>query len=500
MKKLPLAFLLLFLLFTLTACSIAPPSDRTNYSPRASSINSSSADVRHANNLLRQGKKLEAASAYYQIALKQPSPQRERLILQASEIATYVKDKLLAQHYLSKINNKSLNNENRARRAYVLALIKLIDNNYQAALSLLPRQRGNISTELWNKIYRIRQQLTSKSNNHVQQTSSLTLPHHINKIAVLLPMSGKLASLSQVILEGIQASKQDIAPNIQIKTYDVASNSIITQYQRAVTEGADIIIGPLDKRKIEELIKQSQQPLIRPIISLNHLNAGQGSAPAVLYQYGLAPEDEARQIATFANSRGQRRAAILYPDSSWGQRLSNAFKQGYTSQGGQVIAEVAYPNSAASYRSQVKQLLMMGAGNIDMIFLAASPSQARMIRPMIQHLNIGDIPVYATSHIYSGLPDAGQNMDLDGIIYTEIPYILENSQLGAITHNTIKYPRLYAMGADALLIALNLNRMVQGRKTLQGKTGLIRIDGNRFLQRKLALATFINGLTMPYGE
>ena len=498
MKKSLLAFLLSFLLLTLTACSMVPPSDGTDYSPTASGVNSSSADVRHANDLLRQGKKLEAASAYYRAASKQPSPQRERLILQAAEIATYVKDKSLARHYLSKIDSRQLDNENRARRSYVLALIELIDNHYQAALNILPQQRGNISAGLWNKIYRIRQQLSSKSNGQ-SQPSSFVLPQSINKVAVLLPLTGKLSSLSQVILKGINDSQQTIAPNTQIKTYDVANNNTVSQYQRAVAEGADIIIGPLDKRKIEALSKQAQS-LVRPIVSLNHLNAGQGSAPAALYQYGLAPEDEARQVAAFANSRGQRRAALLYPDSSWGQRLSNAFKQMYRSQGGQIVAEVAYPNSAASYKAQVKQLLSMGAGNIDMIFLAASPSQARMIRPMIQHLNIGDTPVYATSHIYSGLPDAGQNMDLDGIIYTEIPYILENSQLGAITHNTIKYPRLYAMGADALLVALNLNRMVQGRKTLQGKTGLIRIDGNRFLQRKLALATFINGLTMPYGE
>lgn len=499
MKNILITLLFSSLLINLTACSVTPPNSNNNSSENSADIiNDSSTEIRHANQLLRQGKKLEAASAYYQASRKQPSPQRERLVLQAAEIATYVKDKSLAKHYLSKVNASRLSNENRARRAYVLSLIAILDNNYQAALAILPAQRGTISTGLWNKIHRIRQQASSQTGG-ASTSGSVALPKNVNQVAVLLPLSGKLGTLGNIILKGIHSSKQIQAPNIQIKTYDVANADILTQYKRAVDEGANVIIGPLDKRKLSTLVRQRPQ-LARPVISLNHLNAGQGTAPATLYQFGLAPEDEARQVAGFAASRNQRRAAILYPDSQWGRRLSDAFKRMYASQGGQVIAESAYPNTSSSYRASVTQVLSAGGNNIDMIFLAASPSQARMIRPMIQHLHGENIPVYATSHIYSGKPDAGKNVDLDGIIYTEIPYIIEGSQLAAITPSMGKYPRLFALGADALLIAKNLNAMATQGMPLQGKTGNIRIGGNRFLQRKLAWATFVNGLTTSYGE
>ena len=497
---------LIILLFTsvlvnLAACSVAPIGAGNTAVGSANTVNSSSADIRQANQLLRQGKKLEAASAYYQASRNQASPQRERLVLQAAEIATYVKDKSLARHYLSKVNPAQLSSENRARRSYVLALVAILDNNYRAALNTLPAQRGSISTELWNKIQQVRQQASSQATRgaNTGTTGSVAIPQHINQVAVLLPLSGKLGTLGNIILKGIQSSTQIEAPDIQIRTYDVASADILTQYKRAVDEGANVIIGPLDKRKLSILAKQGSQ-LARPVISLNHLNPGQGSAPTALYQYGLAPEDEARQVAGFAASRGQRRATVLYPDSQWGRRLSDAFKQMYTAQGGQIVSESSYPAStSASYKPAVKQALAAGVNNIDMVFLAAAPTQARIIRPMIQHLHGENIPVYATSHIYSGQPDAGKNIDLDGIIYTEIPYIIEGSQLNAITPSTGKYPRLFAMGADALLIAKDLNAMARG-KTLQGKTGSIRVGGNRFLQRKLALATFVNGLTTYYGE
>jgi outer membrane PBP1 activator LpoA protein len=486
------------LLAGLTACTVTPPTVDTT-----PTVNSASAEVRQANSLLRQGKKLEAANLYYKASHKQKSPQRERLILQAAEIASSAKDKSLSLHYLSKLKGIKLSIENTGRQAYVRALIALLDNNHQRALNLLPKQRGKLSGALWSKINRLRQQISKRKggngNTSSQHNNSAALPQSSNHIAVLLPLSGKLGSLGNTILKGITAAQQGQAPNTQIKTYDVATADIIGQYQRAVKEGADVIIGPLDKRKLATLISQ-KSTLSRPIISLNHLSTGQSRAPAALYQFGLAPEDEARQIASFALSRGQKSAVMLYPNSQWGQRLANAFKTLYTSKGGKIIVEKAFPNRSASYKKEVKQVLSVGVKNIDMIFLAAAPTQARLIRPMIQYLHAENVPVYATSHIYSGLPDAGKNMDLNGVIYTEIPYIIEGSQIGTITANSGKYPRLYAMGADALLIAKNLRRMAQSGQPVSGKTGNIRLGGNRLLQRQLSWATFEKGLTTSYGE
>jgi len=239
----------------------------------------------------------------------------------------------------------------------------------------------------------------------------------------------------------------------------------------------------------------SKGNLARPVIGLNRTNE-QGVRYASIYQFGLSPEDEAYQIAKFAASRGHRRAALMYPDSSWGQRLAQAFKSSYSRSGGQIITEEPYPASARTYSSSVQRVLSSGA---DMIFLAASPTQARLIRPMIQHKGGVNMPVYATSHVYSGLPDTGKNADLDGIVYTEIPYILETSGSGTRLVEG-KYPRLYALGADSLVIAKNISTMVNTRQPLGGKTGNISIDGRNVMHRKLNLATFVNGQVQSLGR
>lgn len=505
MNKLIISSLLATSLLTLTACSTAPvsPTAPTTAKQQPSKTNTVAADIQRANVLLKEGKQLEAASTYYQAALKSSPPQRERLILQAAEVAAYVKDMSLARHYLKKLQKRALTPENLARESYVKASIALLEDNPDYALKLLPQQRGKLPSSLWSKINRVRQQALSQggkisnAGKHAApkpRAKAAPLPQQVSRVAVLLPLSGKLSSLGKTILQGMQATQTDFSSDTRIKTYDVGNKDVLAQYRKAVADGADIVIGPLDKRKLEKLAKQGN--LSKPIIGLNRTNE-QGARYASIYQFGLAPEDEAFQVSQVAISRGQRQAAMLYPDSQWGKRLADAFRQGYSNAGGKIIAEKAYPVRASNYAKSVSDILKKG--KVDMIFLAASPSQARLIRPMIQHKGAENTPVYATSHIYNGVPNKRKNKDLDGIVYTEIPYII-NSSVSGLNLAKGQYPRLHAMGADALVIAKNISRIVNRRQGLQGKTGTIRVDTRNVFHRKLDLATFKEGLVQSSGR
>lgn len=493
----PVAVTLLLSIF-MAGCVSTPLVTLPNPQPKPSIPAAPNADIQRANQLLQQGKEIEAADAYFQASQRSQSPLRERLVLQAAEVATYIKDAGLSRRYLAKLAGVPLNAENQARQRYVKASIALIEDNPDYALNILPQQRGQLPTSLWNKIERLRQQAKNQTGNPKNPTSnnqnrSAPLPQQVSRVAVLLPLNGQLSVLGNTILQGMQATQTGFATDTRIKTYDVANTDVWTQYQKAVADGADVIVGPLDKRKLQTLASKGNLP--RPVIGLNRTNE-QGIRYTSIFQFGLSPEDEAYQIAQFAASRGHRRAAMMYPDSSWGQRLAKAFTSAYARSGGQVVSEEPYPSSAATYSGSVQHALSSGA---DMIFLAASPTQARLIRPMIQHKGGSNMPVYSTSHIYSGLPNTGSNLDLDGIVYTEIPYILETNAAGTQLIEG-KYPRLYALGADALVIAKNISTMVSTRQPLSGKTGTISIDARNVMHRKLNIATFINGQVQALGR
>ncbi len=466
------------------------------------------------NQLLAQGKKQAAADVYYRSAFSYASPQRKRIILQAAELAASLGENHLTNSYLQRIPPASLQGEIFARYQYIQALLALQNKQANQALGLLPRGLAPLSPGLRDKVLLVRnraiqlggtaipnyggqQQYTSSAypsaplaaiQTPPMAATTIALPQASDKMAVLLTQSGPLAAVSAEIYQGIQ--EVQASQGGRTKLYSVSANNALQQYQQAVADGANIVVGPLDKEALAVLLR-NPQALSVPILTLNYNT--EVASPPTLFQFGLSPEDEAQQIAELTTARGQRQAIVMVPDSAWGKRLADSFIRVYQSHGGQVISLVNYPNrDAGTYLQHVQTALANGRG-ANMVFLGASPTQARLLRPLLQ-AQAGMLPVYATSHIFSGRSEPNKDVDLDGTIYTEIPLVLEGIKNGSL--NLLKFPRLYAMGADAAMIAAQLPALAQ-RQQLRGKTGDIRLGPNHSIQRRLNLATFINGVPTP---
>src|SRR4051812_10012688 len=77
--------------------------------------------------------------------------------------------------------------------------------------------------------------------------TTVTEPQHV---ALLLPLSGNLASAGQAVKEGFLAAyyASQPRPELAIEFYDTASQADINSlYQQAQQKGADFVIGPLTK-------------------------------------------------------------------------------------------------------------------------------------------------------------------------------------------------------------------------------------------------------------
>jgi hypothetical protein len=492
--------------------------------------------ITQANQLMKKGRREEAAEVYFRAAFSYPAPQRERIILQAAEITASSGNKTKTLAYLKAVPMQSLQPASRIRYRYIQALVALHDKQADRALSLLPRQTNGFPKALRDKIELVRQRAIKMGGKYARSpaaprtgnntpaparnpqnqlthynlppnmqqpgqpaqqaaqqapqqaaTPGFALPKTTNKIAVLLPEQGALGKVGDEIYQGIQTAQAKYGASTLSKRYNVNKSNALAQYQQAVTDGADIVVGPLDKGSLATLMTQPQALRV-PILSLNYLT-GSSNIPPTLYQFGLSPEDEARQIAEFAINRQQRNGIIMAPDSSWGKRLAAAFAQAYQQRGGTILNTEFYPPSApTTYLKRVQALLSKAAGT-NMVFLAAAPTQARLLRPLLKD-QAGLLPVYATSHIFSGRKASADDTDLDGIIYTEIPWVLNNKSGESL--DELQYPRLYALGMDAVMIAKSLPQLTQNR-TLAGQTGRISMSPQHRIRRQLEFATFING-------
>lgn len=357
-----------------------------------------------------------------------------------------------------------------------------------------------------------------------RKQEDVSLPNHI---ALLLPLSGRFANPAKAIRDGLLASyyAQRTKAEIDIRVYDTEGKPDIIQeiYEKAVSNGAQFIIGPLNKASIELLVEQNDFSV--PTLALNYINP-ETSPPQELYQFGLSPEEEARQVAERTWLDGHVNAAVLTPKGPWGTRVFNAFRERWEQIGGKVVVQKSYNASKNDYSKPIRKLLNIDDSrtryrslvrllrtklkytphprqDIDFIFVAAYPRQARQIRPQLKFFHASKVPVYATSHVFSGNLNPERDRDMNGIRFGDMPWVLSETTSHRGLRNEIesliskagnKHQRLYALGVDAFNIIPALNTLkTYPYERYQGETGSLSLDPKQRVQRQLSWVYFRSG-------
>ena len=141
--------------------------------------------------------------------------------------------------------------------------------------------------------------------------------------------------------------------------------------------------------------------------------------------------------------------------------------------------------------------------DVDFIFAAAVPNDARQLIPQIRFHHADNLPIYSTSHIFSGIVDSNKDIDLNGVIFVDIPWILDIKRQLSIIQDVLnrnwaqeksQYRRLYALGVDAYNIIPEMNRLANEKNSMMsGETGDLTIIGENIIKRNLRKAKFVKG-------
>jgi outer membrane PBP1 activator LpoA protein len=346
------------------------------------------------------------------------------------------------------------------------------------------------------------------------------------RITLMLPYSGRLEKVSEAIQNGfLYAYYQDQELGAELEIINASSDvtEFGFQYQQAIEDGAEFIVGPINKDLVNLL--QNKDKLAVPTLALNYAEDKEDTT-LNLYQFGLRPEDEAEQIADLALAEGRNHAITLVPDTEWGSRLQLAFSERFENLGGRVVSSEIYRSKKNDHSTSIKQLLNLTTSNqrrsiiqqvigepvkfeprrrqdVDMVFIAANSRQARLIKPQLKFHHAQNLPVYATSHISSSAGNPDDDRDLDGIQFVDIPWMLDNSdnqdfkQIGHYWPDSSKrFSRLYALGIDAYRLIPALRRlMINPGETVLSNTGQLSVDKNGRIRRTLLMATYNKGVT-----
>jgi outer membrane PBP1 activator LpoA protein len=341
-----------------------------------------------------------------------------------------------------------------------------------------------------------------------------------DSIGLLVPLQENYLTPSKTLIDGfmdayysamnLPTKKSKKLPEIRI--YDSSSGEIAAVYNQAIKDGMDLIIGPMRQSEVEALGKLDDLPV--PTISLNRLDSSSAASTNNLYQFGLSTEDELTQIANRAWQRGRRNILMISPDNSWGRKSADFMRQHWVTKGGSMVEDVRYPISVNDFTKFLKQPLQIDLSekrglsikrfinsrvkysarrrqDIDVVVMLGYPNKARQIKPALDFLYASDIPVMATSHIFSGLEQTGLDRDLSQVEFTSMPWTLKGQlakELQPDKQLHTAYRHLYALGHDSFLIARNLSNLEKNEPfPLFGATGLLSLqDGTIVREQKWA--------------
>jgi outer membrane PBP1 activator LpoA protein len=348
-----------------------------------------------------------------------------------------------------------------------------------------------------------------------------------DQVALILPVTGRLAAYGKAIRDGFFAAYYETlneGGNVpQINQYDSNSTDINTLYQQVLDSGNKLVIGPLEKENLSALVASHPSTMNVPTLALNRIDGDR--FPKGLYQFGLNPEDEAEQIADIAISKGYSRALILTPEGTWGQKVAAAFAQRWQSLNGRIVASQTFDASKNNYSQRIKSTLQIDKSqqrlqrlqqiigihpdyepyrrsDVDFIFLLARPNEGRAIKPLLAYHYAGDIPVYATSHIYRGSNSPSKDRDINGVRFIDIPWIFDEKsairqEINTGIPSSPAYQRMYALGVDSFRLHLRLKQLRNGASArVFGETGTLTLNALGQIERELALAEIQDGIAV----
>jgi outer membrane PBP1 activator LpoA protein len=324
------------------------------------------------------------------------------------------------------------------------------------------------------------------------------------KLAVLLPLSGNLATAAAPVRDGLLAGyygERRRRPEIQF--YDTAGTAAgaTAAYARATAEGADFVVGPLGRDEVSALFQQPE--LATPMLVLNR---GAVAPPDGKAGFSLAPEDDGIAAAEYVLARERKTALIIEGSDDNGRRASQAFRERFAERGGRVTRVISVAETPGDLSSVLATASQEGA---DAVFLAVRGSTARALTPQLALAGLGGKTRVGTSQLTSGTGKPEEDMALDGIAFpTEawtsrgVPALPAASVTGERVP-TARGPaaRLFAFGYDAWLLTAYLEKLALGVNTeIRGATGRLQLDGFGNVVRTPSWSTFAGGRPAPIAD
>lgn len=333
---------------------------------------------------------------------------------------------------------------------------------------------------------------------HAARAGDTTLAENVSAtkpstphIALLLPLNASpFRQPANIVRQGFLAAAkaQPDAPPVRVYPTTGEVSNVLAVYSDALSQGARVVVGPLTRNAVSALATSGL--VVVPTLSLSMPDQEHLAIPPQLYLFGLSVEDEARQVADIAAHDGYRKPLIVAAESQLAQRMERAFAEQWQSRGRTLAGQVRFSltGDLSGLRDGAQRV------DADMIFLAANVQEARTVRSYLSPV----LPTFTTSQAFAGRPQDPGNVDLAGVRFIDMPWLLAPDHPAVMVYPRPETPlsaeleRLYALGIDALRLASVFYRdqTAVTSMTLDGVTGRLTLGPDHTFRRELVPAEF----------
>jgi ABC-type branched-subunit amino acid transport system substrate-binding protein len=193
------------------------------------------------------------------------------------------------------------------------------------------------------------------------------------KVAVILPLSagGNAGVVAQSMKNAAEMALAEFSnPNVQLLVKDDSGTAAGAQKvaQQALSEGAEIIIGPLFAHAVGPVGAAARQRGV-PVIAFS---TDASVAARGVYLLSFLPESDVDRIVDFAIARGKRSFGALLSQGAYGNVVEAEFKQVVARKGGRIVALERYGLTPAA-ASSAASLIARAASSIDALFIPEGP-------------------------------------------------------------------------------------------------------------------------------
>lgn len=213
------------------------------------------------------------------------------------------------------------------------------------------------------------------------------MPKNDVRAALLVPLSGPQAAIGQVLTNAAQMALFEIADArfrlVPIDTKGTAEGAAQAMTQ-AVSQGADIILGPVFSFEVKAVTAQAQERGV-PVLAFttDRTVAGNG-----IYALGYLPGPQVTRVIGFARTQGRWHIAVLARADDYGRAVAEAAQQAAVVQGADLVAVEFYDPAQPDFSTLIQRLALRRAalaarGGIDAVLIADDGPRLRTLAGLL---------------------------------------------------------------------------------------------------------------------